>query len=158
MERRVGWYCRHGGRSRPGLKAGRSRRAVDCRGESRQVGHGGLLAQLRWTLRWIAVASIVLLGFQFVILPLGLALMAVGGAGASAGMLAGNYGTIFALRLILVFVGAGVLGIFVYREAQSAGHEQMLSVYVYTAFALVLVAEVMGRFLFYATAGTFGLQ
>ena len=113
---------------------------------------------MRDTLRWLAVSSIVLLGFEFVLLPLGLALMAVGGAEASAGMLVGDYGIVFALRLILVFLGAGVLGIFVYREAQSAGREQMLSVYAYTAFAFVLIAEVMGRFLFYATAGKFGLQ
>ena len=112
---------------------------------------------MRDTLRWLAVASIVLLGFQFVLLPLSLAAMASSAAGSSA-MLVGDFGVIFALRLILVFLGAGVLGIFVYREAQSAGHEQMLSVYAYTAFAFVFVAEVIGRFLFYATAGKFGLQ
>ena len=113
---------------------------------------------MRDTLRWIAVSSIVLLGFQFVALPLSLAAMAAGGANGSAAMMAGDYGVVFALRLVLVFIGAGVLGIFVYREAQSAGHEKMLSAYAYTAFALVLVAEVLGRFLFYATAGKFGLQ
>ena len=72
--------------------------------------------------------------------------------------MAGEYGVVFALRLVLVFVGAGVLGIFVYREAQNVGREQVLSVYAYAAFACVLVAEVLGRFLFYATAGKFGLQ
>ena len=113
---------------------------------------------MRDTLRWIAVSSIVLLGFQFVALPLSLAAMTASGAGGSAAMMAGEYGVLFALRLILVFIGAGVLGIFVYREAQTAGREGMLSAYAYAAFAFVLVAEVLGRFLFYATAGKFGLQ
>ncbi len=113
---------------------------------------------MRETLRWIAVSSIVLLGFQFVALPLSLAGMAAAGAGASAAMMAGDYGVLFALRLVLVFIGAGVLGIFVYREAQNAGNEKMLSAYAYAAFAFVLVGEVLGRFLFYATAGKFGLQ
>ena len=34
----------------------------------------------------------------------------------------------------------------------------MLSVYMYAAFVLVLVGEVLGRFLFYASAIKFGLQ
>ncbi|MBI5301784.1 MAG: dimethyl sulfoxide reductase anchor subunit [Chloroflexi bacterium] len=113
---------------------------------------------LRDALRWIAISSIVLLGFQFVVLPLSIALMAASGAAASAAMFVGEYGVLFALRLVLVFLGAGVLGIFAYREAQNAGHERMLSILAYSAFAFVLVGEIVGRFLFYATATHFGLQ
>ncbi len=113
---------------------------------------------LRDALRWIAIASIVLLGFQFVVLPLSIALMAAGGAAAGAAMFVGEYGALFALRLVLVFLGAGVMGIFVYRESQSAGHERLLSFHAYGAFAFVLVGEIVGRFLFYATATHFGLQ
>ncbi len=113
---------------------------------------------LRDALRWIAIASIVLLGFQFVVLPLSIALMAAGGAAAGAAMFVGEYGALFALRLVLVFLGAGVMGIFVYRESQSAGHERLLSFHAYGAFAFVLVGEIVGRFLFYATAPHFGLQ
>lgn len=113
---------------------------------------------LRETLKWFAIVSIVLLGCQFVLLPLSLSLMAANGAGASAALMVGEYGVLFALRLGLVFLGAGVLGIFVYREAQTAGQEKLLSVYAYAAFACVLVGEVLGRFLFYATTVKFGLQ
>ncbi|MBI5301779.1 MAG: dimethyl sulfoxide reductase anchor subunit [Chloroflexi bacterium] len=113
---------------------------------------------LRDSLRWIAVASIVLLGFQFVIQPLSVALMAAGEASASAEILANEFGVLFALRLVLVFLGAGVLGIFVYREAQNAGREKMLAIDAYAAFALVLVGEIVGRFLFYATTMKIGLQ
>ena len=113
---------------------------------------------LRDSLKWIAVASIVLLGCQFVVVPLALTLAAAGGASASVGLMAGEYGVVFVLRLVLVFLGAGVLGIFVYRAAASPGKEQVLGMFAYAAFVLVLVGEVLGRFLFYATAGHFGLQ
>ena len=113
---------------------------------------------LRDSLKWIAVASIVLLGCQFVIVPLALTLAAASGASASVGLMAGEFGVVFVLRLVLVFLGAGVLGIFVYRAAQQPGQEKVLGMLAYAAFALVLVGEVLGRFLFYATAGHFGLQ
>ena len=113
---------------------------------------------LRDSLKWIAVASIVLLGCQFVVVPLALTLASASGASASVGMMAGEYGVVFVLRLVLVFLGAGVLGIFVYRAAQNPGQEQVMGTLAYAAFAFVLVGEVLGRFLFYATAGHFGLQ
>ena len=113
---------------------------------------------LRDSLKWIAVASIILLGCQFVVVPLALAFMSLNGALSGAAMMAGEFGVIFVLRLVLVFVGAGVLGIFVYRTAQNPGQENLMGTLAYAAFALVLVGEVLGRFLFYATAGHFGLQ
>ena len=113
---------------------------------------------LRDALRWIAISSIVLLGCQFVVLPLSLALLPLNGAVASAAMYAGEFGVLFVVRLALVFVGAGVLGVFVYRAAQNPGQENTLSVLAYSAFVLVLVGEIVGRFLFYATTTPFGLQ
>lgn len=113
---------------------------------------------LHEALRWLAVVSIVLLGVEFVLLPLSLALMSANGASASAAMMVEDYGLAFALRLVLVFLGAGVLGIFVYRTAQSAGQERLLSIHACAAFTFVLIGEVLGRFLFYATALPFGLQ
>jgi anaerobic dimethyl sulfoxide reductase subunit C (anchor subunit) len=113
---------------------------------------------LRDSLRWFAISSIVLLGCQFVVVPLALAFMSLNGALGSAAMMAGEFGVVFVLRLVLVFVGAGVLGIFVYRTAQNPGQENLMGALAYAAFVLVLVGEVLGRFLFYATAGTFGLQ
>ncbi|MBI5301787.1 MAG: dimethyl sulfoxide reductase anchor subunit [Chloroflexi bacterium] len=112
---------------------------------------------LRDTLRWFATASIVLLGFQFVLLPLWIAQMA-GTDAVSAAMLVGEFGIMFGLRLVLVFLGAGVLGIFLYRAASSPGQEKVMGTVAYVAFAFVLVGEVLGRFLFYATATHFGLQ
>jgi anaerobic dimethyl sulfoxide reductase subunit C len=56
-----------------------------------------------------------------------------------------------------VFLGAGVFGLFLYRTALSAGREKMIANLIYSAFALVLVAEVIGRFIFYASHVQIGL-
>jgi DMSO reductase anchor subunit len=61
------------------------------------------------------------------------------------------------LWLVLLFVGAGVFGLLLYRNAQSDGQERIMANLVYAAFAVVLVAEVLGRFLFYATHVKIGL-
>jgi DMSO reductase anchor subunit len=44
-----------------------------------------------------------------------------------------------------------------FRNAASAGKEKSLATLAYSAFLLVLVGEVMGRFLFYATQVRIGL-
>ena len=113
---------------------------------------------LRASLRGIALASIVLLGLEFVLVPLTLAMQAAGGAEQSVALIAGQYGLMFGLRLALVFAGAGVLGVFLYQAAQKVGQERVMGTLAYAAFALVLVAEVLGRFLFYATGFKIGLQ
>jgi anaerobic dimethyl sulfoxide reductase subunit C len=115
-------------------------------------------ALLRDILRWFALASIVLLGLEFIILPLTLALWSLGPAVASTQMLVGEFGIVFGLRLALVFLGAGVLAIFVYQAAQKVGQEKIMGNLAYAAFLLVFVAEVLGRFLFYATTVKIGLQ
>ena len=108
---------------------------------------------MRDALRWIAIATVVLLGVELVVLPLYAAYLVGAGpqAAESASMLVRSYGVVFALRLILAFVGAGVFGLFLYQNAVSPGHEKVMGNLAYGAFALVLVAEVLGRFLFYAT-------
>lgn len=114
---------------------------------------------LRGAVRWIALASLLLLGVEFVVAPLQIAFLAGGEAAAatSAAMMVGDFGLAFAVRLVLVFIGAGVLAIFLYQKAQTPGQESALSGLVYGAFALVLVSEVVGRFLFYATHVRIGL-
>ena len=106
---------------------------------------------LRGALKWIAVASIALLGVEFVILPLQIALLGAGAGAPAVPLLIGPYGLVFGLRLALVFLGAGVLGVFLFQAALKPGQEHVLANLAYAAFALVLVGEVLGRFLFYAT-------
>lgn len=114
---------------------------------------------MRTTLRWIAVGTVLLLGVELVVLPLYVAYLATGNAAAiaSLSMMISTFGVVFALRLILVFVGAGVFGLFLYQNASSVGREKVLGSLAYSAFVLVFVAEVMGRFLFYTTHHGIGL-
>lgn len=116
------------------------------------------IALLRRSLKGIAVAAIVLLGVEFVVLPT-YALNLAGGGGAesaSASALMAAGGTVFILRLALVFLGAGLLGVFLYRFALTRRERPM--VYVAAAsFALVLTSEVIGRILFYDSFARIGM-
>jgi anaerobic dimethyl sulfoxide reductase subunit C len=115
---------------------------------------------LRASLRWIALSSILLLGVQLVAAPLQVAYLAaapMAAARASAELMFGQYGLLFGLRLVLVFIGAGVLALFLYQSAQSAGRERVMGTLTYAAFGLVLISEVLGRFVFYATHVKIGL-
>jgi len=109
---------------------------------------------LRGVLRWIALGTILLLGVELVTVPLYVATLSASGSSvaiASTKLLMGDYGFIFALRIVLVFIGAGVFGAFLYQNALSPGKEKVLANYAYGAFVLVFAAEIIGRFLFYAT-------
>lgn len=113
---------------------------------------------LRGSIRWLAMASVVLVGIELVVAPVYLASLSTSSAAAQAslGLYAGTYSGLFILRLVIGFVGAAVVGAFLYRNATNCGMN-MLANLAYGAFALVLVAEVMGRFLFYATSFRIGL-
>jgi anaerobic dimethyl sulfoxide reductase subunit C len=115
---------------------------------------------MRSSLRWFGLASILLLGVQLVLAPLHVAYLAaspIPAARESAQMMFGQYGLLFGLRLLLVFLGAGVLALFLYQNALSPGREQVAGRLAYGAFGLVLVSEVMGRFIFYAAHVKIGL-
>jgi len=116
---------------------------------------------LRYVTRWIAVAAVVLVGIELVVIPIYVAyLVATGSAAAmaSAKMMVDPYSLVFTLRLVLAFIGAGVFGVFLYQNATNPGQEKMMGYMAYGAFALVLISEVMGRFLFYATQRGVGLM
>lgn len=114
---------------------------------------------LRAAIRWIAIASIILLGIEFIVLPIYLAYLSTGSAAAleSLGLMAGKFSLVFILRLVLGFIGAGVLALFLYQNASSADRKKVLGTVAYIAFALVLIAEVLGRYIFYATHIRIGL-
>lgn len=100
-------------------------------------------------LRGISVVAIVMLGVVFVVTPLHLAALSQGDAAAvaSAEVFSGAW---FITRLLLVFVGAGLLGLFVFRFARSDQSDpRPLAVVATLAFGLVFVGEFMGRSLFY---------
>jgi anaerobic dimethyl sulfoxide reductase subunit C len=115
---------------------------------------------MRSSLRWLALASVILVGIHFVVIPLNVSYLSNSDSNAaveSVNMMIEDYGWVFGVRLVLSFFGAVVLGAFIYGNTISAGRERVMSNLAYSAFALVLIAEVMGRFLFYATKTTIGI-
>ena len=114
------------------------------------------LELLREVVQSTTIAAIILLGVEFLVLPLYMAYL---GAAAmeSLKLMMGTYGLVLVIRLLLVFGGAGVLATYLFRTASSAGKERLMATLVYSAFVMVLVGEVMGRFLFYATNLRVGL-
>lgn len=118
-----------------------------------------LQAVVGTSLQGIAMTAIVLLGVEFLVMPIYMAYLSTQGPAAlmSLGMMVGEFGTVLALRLLLVFVGAGIMAAYLYQKAAGKIAGGSLASYVYGAFLLVLISEVMGRFLFYATQYRIGV-
>lgn len=117
-------------------------------------------SMLATSLRWIALISVALLGLQFIIIPLYLAQLAtetLPAASASLAIISVQNSGIFALRLILLFIGAGLLSIFVYSMTSSESRVRVMGNVALLAFVLVLVSEILGRYLFYASMVRIGL-
>jgi anaerobic dimethyl sulfoxide reductase subunit C (anchor subunit) len=114
---------------------------------------------LRPIMRYIAIASVLLLGIELVTLPIYLATLAAGPAAAveTAQLWIGQYSWVFIGRLVLVFLGAGVFALFLYRNTLAPKLERALGNLTYAAFVLVLAGEVLGRLLFYATHVKIGI-
>jgi anaerobic dimethyl sulfoxide reductase subunit C (anchor subunit) len=106
---------------------------------------------LRSTMRWIAIASIILVGVEFIIVTLNSMYL------SSSAMVVEEHGILVGLRMVLAFLGAGVFGIFLYQNALSPGQEKVMGNLAYAAFVVVLVAEVLGRFLFYSSQVQIGI-
>jgi anaerobic dimethyl sulfoxide reductase subunit C (anchor subunit) len=117
------------------------------------------LQLLRGSLRGIAVTSLLMLAIQLVVAPLYIATLSTGDQAAqqSASMLTDEYSTVFILRLILSVVGAGLFTLLLYQGASGETKVGTLANLAYVAFAIVLVAEVMGRYLFYAIQVPIGI-
>ena len=105
------------------------------------------------TLRWMALVSLVVLGVQLVVQPIYMGYLASAGpvAEKSAAILVDEYGMLFALRFVLLFLGAGLFSFFIYKFARSARNIGLLSTLAFASFALVLAGELVGRYLFYAS-------
>lgn len=110
------------------------------------------------TLRWMSLVAVIVLGVQLIIQPLYMANLATGSPTAqkSASILIDQFGALFALRQILLFLGAGVFSLFIYFAARSSQNLLTISALAYSAFAIVVVGELIGRFLFYASFARIG--
>lgn len=109
-------------------------------------GHEPLVQDLQ-DLVWVALGALMV---EVAVTPLYLASLGAGvaAAQAAAALLAGKYGVALVLRWLLVLAG-GVLPLVLVWRRLAAG--QVAVNLVYTALVFILVGEVMGRYLFYAT-------
>ncbi|SDB84144.1 anaerobic dimethyl sulfoxide reductase subunit C (DMSO reductase anchor subunit) [Sanguibacter gelidistatuariae] len=107
-------------------------------------------------LKGIGIAAVVLLGVEFIIIALHISNLAGGGAvaGESVAVFSGGW---FIARLVLVFLGAGLLSVFVYRYASSSKMARPLAILATSAFALVLAGEFIGRSQFYGSMFRIGM-
>ncbi len=127
------------------------------------TGYAGLKAEetklVNTLLQGLAITAIVLLGVEFIVLPIYMGYLASQGGAAleSLSMMVGSYGVVFFFRLLVLFAGAGLLAAYLYRNASIAEKENTLAALAYSAFALALVGEALGRFIFYATHYRIGI-
>jgi len=113
---------------------------------------------LRAVLRWIGIFAVLLLGIELVVVSANLVYLSSTASPVLEGeMFGASFTAILIVRLVLVFLGAGLFGTIVYRNALTAGREKIMGNWAYAAFALVLVGEILGRFLFYAVNKGFSL-
>lgn len=107
-------------------------------------------------LKGIALTAILSGGLLLVLLPLHLSqLAAMGPAGVVP--LQAYSGAGLVIRLALVVVGTALLGVFTYLLADRGRNPRPLAVVATLAFALVLVAEFMGRTQFYESMMRIGI-
>jgi anaerobic dimethyl sulfoxide reductase subunit C (anchor subunit) len=114
---------------------------------------------LRDVLSGLALLAMVMVGIEFVVIPLYLGSLAQQGGVAvnTIQMLMGSLNTAFVLRLVFAFLGAGVIGAFLFNFAKQGKQISRLGMLACSAFVLVLTAEVLGRVLFYSTHFRIGL-
>ena len=68
-----------------------------------------------------------------------------------------RYRIISGLRLTLTFLGISLIGAFLYQYSLTPNPEIQLGVIAWLSFGLVLIAKLMGRYLFYKSYLRFGL-
>ena len=108
------------------------------------------------SLKGIALTAIITGGLLLVLLPLHLSqLAAMGPAGVVP--LQAYSGAGLAIRLALIVIGTALLGVFTYLLADRGRNPRPLAVVATLAFALVLVAEFMGRTQFYESMMRIGI-
>jgi anaerobic dimethyl sulfoxide reductase subunit C len=103
-------------------------------------------------LQVITPVVVVLAGLQIVLMQQSVSRLGRSGGVALQSMknLVDEYQAVFFCRIMFAALGAGMFAALVYQNADFAGDAIMRGLLM-LAFALVLIAEVLGRFLFYAS-------
>lgn len=107
-------------------------------------------------LRWVAMATIVLLGVQLTVIVLQQTLMAADPEMPAISVAAYASGW-FVARLVLLVIGAGLLGVLLYRMVTANRPLQMMATVATVAFVMVLASEILGRSIFYTAMARIGI-
>jgi len=99
----------------------------------------------RNTVKWLSITAVLALGIVIIAMAL------------SIGMWSGDFVSWLVFRLVLAFVGVGLLVAFSFKNAAQANQELKLNSLVYGAIALVFASELIGRLLFYATSASISI-
>jgi anaerobic dimethyl sulfoxide reductase subunit C (anchor subunit) len=115
------------------------------------------LGLLKDSIKGMAFASVALIGVLFVSIPIYLVYLGAEGGELNTAiltMLYTEFATLWFLRLFLAFTGAGILALSSWYTAMQERRERLMYLLVVGAFACVLVAEVIARYLFYGRNAT----
>lgn len=105
-------------------------------------------ALLEASVRWVAMAAIVLLGVQLIVIVLMQTQMANDPEMPAASLAAYTTGW-FVARLVLLVLGAGLLGVVLARLVATHSPMLLVATVATVAFGTVLASEIIGRSLFY---------
>lgn len=119
-------------------------------------GHEQDEALLTASLRWVAMGTIVLLGLQLIVIVLMQTQMA-DDPGMPAASLAAYTTGWFVARLVLLVLGAGLLGVVLARLVVSGRPMLLVATVATLAFLTVLSSELIGRSLFYDSMVRIGM-
>lgn len=112
---------------------------------------------LRDSIKGMSFAAIAIIGVLFVSIPIYMAYLGAEGGELTTGiitMLHTDFATLWFFRLFLAFTGAGVLAAFTWYTALQERRMRFMYLLVIAAFTSVVVAEFIGRYLFYARNAT----
>lgn len=108
------------------------------------------------SVRWVAMGTIVLLGVQLVVIVLQLTQMA-NDPGMPASSLAAYSTGWFVARLVLLVLGAGLLGVVLARLISAHRPVLLVATVATLSFLTVLASEIIGRSLFYDSMTRIGM-
>jgi anaerobic dimethyl sulfoxide reductase subunit C (anchor subunit) len=111
------------------------------------------------SLVWLTAFALLVFIFIVILNLFHIELLRAGDASAqtSLALLLGIYQPLFILRAILLVAGVGTLVITVTRMIQIKKTLKELMTPVYVSCMLVMIGEILGRFLFYATHARIGI-
>jgi anaerobic dimethyl sulfoxide reductase subunit C (anchor subunit) len=106
---------------------------------------------LPYAMKWVGLGALLLLVLELIIMPFWVFRLVIGLAGTQneGTSLFHSPGFFIGLRVILLFIGAGFILLFLYQNLLSTWLDTRLPILLLIAFFFVFTSEVIGRIIFY---------